>query len=527
MKIRGFAIAAVCLAAGGIAAGEQEPVCPWDCGEPANKGVDVVDFLALLAQWGQAGTTCDFDGGGVGVTDFLTLLAHWGPCPAPTNDECATAAPISVAGIGVLDVPFDLYAASAGPEPYACIGDEPTHKDAWYCLGNDGADDLAVRLWTNLELLIEVTAGCTCPPGPQVACGAGPTGTDQFDLPAGAQVLVRLVNHNDLPNAELKGTLSVETETPGAEPVNFYEDLVEFELAAADLGMDVVGEWSFKPDYLPDFGSAIVADPLDVTTHVTNAPGVWWNGQTDLWPPEIDDVQFTSNTTPGPDQPLTPRGPAGLFYAKPGVVPELTNNALLANSFTDSFDIVSGPPGGDNHTGLGLQLIALDIDGVPQTVDIRVIVFDKNDLVMGEHVVTAVQGEKPFLGILTKDLLSTIGRVDITDLSGFAEGISAFTLLGPAACDDCADGNVDECGGNPLCHECLTPDDICLCVVATPCDEVVACPDQVCPPGFLCCSNTCCGEPVCVAICGGAATTSVRDAAPGTLRTDGTVVGAP
>ncbi len=53
--------------------------CPWDCGD--NDGiVGIVDFLAVLAQWGSPGS-CDFDGGGVGINDFLELLANWGPCP--------------------------------------------------------------------------------------------------------------------------------------------------------------------------------------------------------------------------------------------------------------------------------------------------------------------------------------------------------------------------------------------------------------------------------------------------------------
>ncbi len=53
--------------------------CPWDCGNN-DSDVGIVDFLALLAQWGGAGS-CDFDGGGVGINDFLDLLANWGPCP--------------------------------------------------------------------------------------------------------------------------------------------------------------------------------------------------------------------------------------------------------------------------------------------------------------------------------------------------------------------------------------------------------------------------------------------------------------
>ncbi|MHC4802157.1 MAG: M12 family metallo-peptidase [Planctomycetota bacterium] len=55
--------------------------CPWDCGDPADGLVDVVDFLALLAQWGQVGASCDINGGGVDVTDFLELIGSWGACP--------------------------------------------------------------------------------------------------------------------------------------------------------------------------------------------------------------------------------------------------------------------------------------------------------------------------------------------------------------------------------------------------------------------------------------------------------------
>ena len=55
--------------------------CPWDCGGDDDGNVGIVDFLALLAQWGTPGS-CDFDGCGVvGITDLLALLANWGPCP--------------------------------------------------------------------------------------------------------------------------------------------------------------------------------------------------------------------------------------------------------------------------------------------------------------------------------------------------------------------------------------------------------------------------------------------------------------
>ena len=68
---------------GNSSAGESDvvfgPLCPWDCADGDGQ-VGILDFLALLADWGGPGA-CDFDGGGIGPTDFLDLLAHWGLCP--------------------------------------------------------------------------------------------------------------------------------------------------------------------------------------------------------------------------------------------------------------------------------------------------------------------------------------------------------------------------------------------------------------------------------------------------------------
>ncbi|MHC5024125.1 MAG: hypothetical protein ACYTGG_09465, partial [Planctomycetota bacterium] len=65
-----------------------EEKCPWDCAD--NNGiVDIVDLLALLAQWNGPGS-CDFDGNGVvNIVDLLALLAAWGPCPVcPAPGSC-------------------------------------------------------------------------------------------------------------------------------------------------------------------------------------------------------------------------------------------------------------------------------------------------------------------------------------------------------------------------------------------------------------------------------------------------------
>jgi hypothetical protein len=64
----------------GPSEGQVQP-CPWDCADPADGQVDVLDFLALLAQWGQVGTSCDVNGGGVDITDFLEMIGSWGACP--------------------------------------------------------------------------------------------------------------------------------------------------------------------------------------------------------------------------------------------------------------------------------------------------------------------------------------------------------------------------------------------------------------------------------------------------------------
>ena len=54
--------------------------CPWDCGD-GDGSVGIVDFLALLSQWGSAGGSCDFNGSAVGIVEFLELLGNWGNCP--------------------------------------------------------------------------------------------------------------------------------------------------------------------------------------------------------------------------------------------------------------------------------------------------------------------------------------------------------------------------------------------------------------------------------------------------------------
>jgi hypothetical protein len=93
--------------------------CPMDCADDGDGVVDVEDFLALLAQWGEECTSCDQrDEPGVGVLEFLRMLEYWGPCPEgggripQTVQEC-------IDKIG-LEEPLVLAACICTVEPEAC-----------------------------------------------------------------------------------------------------------------------------------------------------------------------------------------------------------------------------------------------------------------------------------------------------------------------------------------------------------------------------------------------------------------------
>jgi hypothetical protein len=75
-----------CAIAVGMARAEAGS-CPWDCGNPSDGAVNILDLLALLRQWGGHGT-CDFDSDGVDGDDLTLLVMRWGPCPVVTGACC-------------------------------------------------------------------------------------------------------------------------------------------------------------------------------------------------------------------------------------------------------------------------------------------------------------------------------------------------------------------------------------------------------------------------------------------------------
>ena len=407
----------------------QMPSCPWDCGLPQDKNVGIVDFLALLAQWGGPGT-CDFDGGGVGITDFLKLLGSWGPCPAPINDECAGKIIIDrFDSGGTLEEHFDMFGATPSPDPSLCILVDPNpFKDIWYCLRNNTNEKKIVTLSGSVDLLAEVRAGCDCAnPGPLVTCGrlvsAVPT---SFTMQAGDEVCIRLLNDLGLPNDQIKGNLIITNQPVPPDDLNFFLDPILFFEALDLAGKTEKFLWNFKPDFAPPNQLIGVTSPLDINTHFVNAPGVWSDGVVNLWPPEVDNVQFAAN--------LNPQGPfvpgQQLVYVKGGPDVLLDNNAVVAGldpaGLDSSLTIFSGPPApiDDNHTAMQLEVVSLGVPG--QLAEIHVTVYDKADAEIGKLVLLLQAGQKQFIAFMTKDPAVTIGRVDIWDAFGSEEGISAI-----------------------------------------------------------------------------------------------------
>ncbi|MHC4220758.1 MAG: hypothetical protein ACYSU7_20175, partial [Planctomycetota bacterium] len=200
----------------------------------------------------------------------------------------------------------------------------------------------------------------------------------------------------------------------------FFTDPGLFAQTLQDINKVSKAQWDFGPhDNNPIIPG--LDGPLDINTHGLDPDDPWTDAAgNNLWPPDVDNVQFYGNSTPG--GPLTPVGVDALAFAHPGNF-AIDNNALVSNFFVNSFDIVSGPPAGDNHTAMSFELISL---AGPLPTVILVTVYDKNDVSLGVFTVD-YQGGKVFLGILVGPG-QTIGRVDIWDQSDGAEGISNFAL---------------------------------------------------------------------------------------------------
>ncbi len=204
--------------------------------------------------------------------------------------------------------------------------------------------------------------------------------------------------------------------------VLFFVSQAEFQGALEQAGRIKKGIESFPWLALP--GSVTnLGDPLDINSSL---PG--WVKPGDI----IDNLTFQSNLTPFGSNGTNPRGFAGLALFTQGFI-GATQDGVVAGHFVDSFDILSGPPDGDNHTAMALQLISFN--NSPAGSAVTVSVYDKDDDLIGsasDISAPANQGGT-FLGILSTGG-DTLGRVNIYDVNvGFAaQGIYSIAVYVPA-----------------------------------------------------------------------------------------------
>lgn len=200
--------------------------------------------------------------------------------------------------------------------------------------------------------------------------------------------------------------------------VQFFGNQAQFEAAVKAAGKVLKGKETYP--WSAGAGSVIgVDDSLDVNTSVPGwiQPGIL-----------LDNVTYQSNLDPFGANGPNPRGGTGLALFTTGFI-GATSNGLVANHFVDSLDILSGPPAGDNHTALGMQVVSFN--NSPGGSSITVSVYDKDDNLIGQAPGLSDPANQggAFCGILSTSG-ETIGRVNLYDTNpGFdAEGLINLTV---------------------------------------------------------------------------------------------------
>lgn len=118
------------------------------------------------------------------------------------------------------------------------------------------------------------------------------------------------------------------------------------------------------------------------------------------------------------------------------------SQTLIANTFSDSFEILFDPP--VNAAGMDLHSTPALGQGPPDILTIQV--FDANDVLIDSDPAAAASGAGNFWGVSSP---TPIGRISMLSTNARAEGVDNISFLGEPTLVASASSLVDACASNP------------------------------------------------------------------------------
>ncbi len=502
----------------------------------------------------------DIDRGGtVDFQDVLVLLAQYGPCPGNENacDFPGVCGTYQVCGTGQ---PFNCFCWTLYDGTGACYQD-------FLCDATIDCPDGDCP--PGFVCVVENCCGVSkC--APMVTCDDPVYAYEGMSGPTGAGLIIeagtdrRPRTHAVPPRRMERGIggggrlLGLSSDSVGTlyeiDPATGQATLLtDLDVATSLVGLSCVGTGIFGSDLVdPDDGAGFFVGSIDPETGAIgfvsdqDQSANWHGLATDdatglLWSIDLDDEFILKSLDPvtgvvtsvGTGTGIDGRGMAyddgaGILYATDGP----TNSLYTVDTATGTSMVVG-------LLGLAASFeVGLAFDEVN-----RVLYLNDSDTNMLYTVNTATGLATPVGANLAGDAGSLridglawcvldscdacpcpadVNRDGVVDFQDLIAILAAWGPCESVECDDCEDGTVDSCGGGGIgiCHLCETPEGDCLCVVGDDCGKLQVCAESgQCPPGFFCCVNTCCLDPVCLPLCDGQADAPVIE--PGAVMSGG------
>ncbi len=207
-----------------------------------------------------------------------------------------------------------------------------------------------------------------------------------------------------------------------------FDNKAEFEAFNAGEGKVLKGIEFFE-ETPPD--TPIVGFPDPLCGGIPNGP--FFSGLDQL------NLCVQANTLGGAAVVPSPHGPDGLVLVPFGAGFGENSDLVLANSFADSFDIMFDSPPvppdqHDNHTGVGFDAVSIFGGGF-----VQIEVYGKNNELMAAAIAPA-DPRGVFWGVSCPN---TIGRINVFDTGGGAQGADNIQMWKAGRGGLCGDANCD------------------------------------------------------------------------------------